>query len=883
MKILFRMFGITFQARDSSTDYFQRLEDAVKKRKMMGNNNAGILPIMSPESLFTKAIPLGMSLKTFCCSPSNRIGVYYSPETMELGDMYAASRCSRNKEVSRFAQQSIHFVSKRPPWKNPGKRPKKEVADYVVPVLTENKLLFPMGRQYVDISHVFEGNHQNTLTSASKGSFDSIQLNESNENTFLADQQELVKHYKQIFLHVSNMMTMKKEKADAAKLERKSAFVDKTDGLVPLKSKDRFYPQIVDSPRSLHTVTLLQHLPTSSDIMKAADDIVRYQYYVETGVDESFITPINERWIRRAVHLTGKYVKDGLSPDVIQSTLEHIKEEVQHDYVLSMRKAIVDYILQDETERHRLNLNEIDEVLHVITTGFIARSHTIQILTPEWRSAVLDAHGAVSGLLHKLNPQALELAALWQNLYSNKFFLDTMSNDFREHMPYELSSFVSREKLCVSSVRQSLDKDWMPMSASLLKQAVPIPPNSDLVGFYEAMRVLMGNQIRKLVEDSVIYFANFFNVFRLELFDKISKSTTEEAVTDFPLPQKYCKLFSSTAGYEMESIRLRNTPPFAVTLKYLNGVYSVDPSFEELQADLLEVLDFAVSQGSGFLRVDAEKVEPSQRMLLAVTEEDELVKVAKVHISCISEVLIFMLYCSASSCVVHLNRNEPKGLMHYFKPFEDLANMDPESFATEFKLQNKPLQEYEDTLNKFQARAIEAETSSENVVDCGFVRVRCQEFKDILIEKAKHVSLLLKVQVLGQMTAANVGVIGRSEHISREITKMPTNSDEAVSLRKFLVACPNELAVLEKILVGSKQKDEFLERYMFNIPETDFRIMLTAYEWPKRVRAVIEVHTKRIQEEYEHYENQLKQRRTDFASVLERSFLSLSRSTTYIH
>ena len=85
----------------------------------------------------------------------------------------------------------------------------------------------------------------------------------------------------------------------------------------------------------------------------------------------------------------------------------------------------------------------------------------------------------------------------------------------------------------------------------------------------------------------------------------------------------------------------------------------------------------------------------------------------------------------------------------------------------------------------------------------------------------------------------------------------------------MLFSCPNELATVEKVLAECRQKDEFLEKFMFQIPETEFRSMMLAYEWPKRVRAVVEVHTRRIQEEYEQYELALKKRRAAFLELLE--------------
>ncbi|EFJ27757.1 hypothetical protein SELMODRAFT_94851 [Selaginella moellendorffii] len=546
--------------------------------------------------------------------------------------------------------------------------------------------------------------------------------------------------------------------------------------------------------------------------MKVAEDILRYQFYVESGVDERFIAPIRERWTKRAVDMVGKYVKRGLSERVIQATLRRVLEEVQHEYLLSMRKAIVDYVLQ--------------QILEVVTTGFIGKTRTIQILSAEWREAVLSAHGGVSGTLHKLNPQALELAFLWQDLYAAKFLIDTTTPEFFAGAPYELDDFIERGKQCAGAVRESLDTEWLSTASSVLEQAVPIPPNTDLIGFYEAMAVLMSNQIRRLVEDSVVNFVRFIDVYKGEIYEipRESIMTVHHKLT--PRLQRFKELFRA----------------------------QVEPSYDALELGLVEVLEYAVAQSAGVHRVDAEDLEPSRRLLSSMAVDDELVGVAKGHIR----------------QVVQSNVNYPKELMDKYVPFEALANMSAQAFAQEFKAQEKPIQEYEEVLKQFSEKEIQIEATSANVVDCGIVRVKCKEYKDILIKKARYIALLLKEQVLAFMHAANTNVLERMEHIAREIIKIPTNSEEAlIFATRFLAASPTELSVLERILGENRQREDFLDRYQLNIPETEFRTMLIAYEWPKRVRAVIDVHTKRITEEYEHYETQLKQRRIDFFALLE--------------
>lgn len=83
-------------------------------------------------------------------------------------------------------------------------------------------------------------------------------------------------------------------------------------------------------------------------------------------------------------------------------------------------------------------------------------------------------------------------------------------------------------------------------------------------------------------------------------------------------------------------------------------------------------------------------------------------------------------------------------------------------------------------------------------------------------------------------------------------------------------ACVNEMALLERMVADNNIKEAWLESVQYPIPQEDFFVIVSCMEWPKRVRTIIQVHTKRIQEEYDHYEAALKKHRSEFLELLER-------------
>ncbi|XP_024531712.1 uncharacterized protein LOC112346607 [Selaginella moellendorffii] len=297
---------------EDEPDYFQQLEEAVKKRKLMGMRMSDLPPLLSPESLFTKSIPAGINQRVYCRAPSNRIGVYFSPETMEMSEMRASEKIMESRQLTSTSYEKPVFPTvKRPAWKNSDTRPAHYNRCYD-PALDSPYFEYTLP-SYPPVPSP-------PRRRKSKGLVGSPVF-----TPYLTEDEE-------------------EEESRISSLKRNTPAL-KPIGLINL---GQLNPRVVESPRSMHTLAVSAP-PIPPNMMKVAEDILRYQFYVESGVDERFIAPIRERWTKRAVDMVGKYVKRGLSERVIQATLRRVLEEVQHEYLLSMRKAIVDYVLQWNT------------------------------------------------------------------------------------------------------------------------------------------------------------------------------------------------------------------------------------------------------------------------------------------------------------------------------------------------------------------------------------------------------------------------------------------------------------------------------------------------------------------------------------------------------
>lgn len=87
---------------------------------------------------------------------------------------------------------------------------------------------------------------------------------------------------------------------------------------------------------------------------------------------------------------------------------------------------------------------------------------------------------------------------------------------------------------------------------------------------------------------------------------------------------------------------------------------------------------------------------------------------------------------------------------------------------------------------------------------------------------------------------------------------------------RFWSNATNEMSLLERMTQENKVREAWLEGVIYPIPDDDFAVMVAAMEWPKRIRTILQVHQKRIQDEYDHYEVAFKKKRNEFQALLDR-------------
>ncbi|RNA04575.1 dynein heavy chain axonemal [Brachionus plicatilis] len=133
-------------------------------------------------------------------------------------------------------------------------------------------------------------------------------------------------------------------------------------------------------------------------------DLERYYFYIEKGTSAEMIAPLAQDQFHRFYQSIPDTFTNSASSS-IKELKEELAQEVIDDYVYSMKKSIVDYVLMNFDERKRLKIDAVPKLF---------RLRTIRAPVP-WHNEYAKSHNWIQVNLHIINRVNSILKDIWSN------------------------------------------------------------------------------------------------------------------------------------------------------------------------------------------------------------------------------------------------------------------------------------------------------------------------------------------------------------------------------------------------------------------------------------------------------------------------------------
>ncbi|ELK27728.1 Dynein heavy chain 7, axonemal [Myotis davidii] len=201
---------------------------------------------------------------------------------------------------------------------------------------------------------------------------------------------------------------------------------------------------------------------TTSAIEK---DILRYYYYIHHGIDTDHIAPMEDSWLENVLNLVPQHLK------VLTDSILTLSDEMREDYLLSVKKSIVDFVLKDPREKDDKKAEELPP-----------HRAEMEILPKPWRKSFLAASSYIRDHLNAMNPTMLAVLDLWHSTF--KWFPEVQNIYYQGNKKKQLPTGESSAKLeaffnCAAALMTLQLQDLTLSSMQDFTDLIAQPPDSN--------------------------------------------------------------------------------------------------------------------------------------------------------------------------------------------------------------------------------------------------------------------------------------------------------------------------------------------------------------------------------------------------------------------
>ncbi|XP_050670474.1 dynein axonemal heavy chain 7-like [Leptidea sinapis] len=225
-------------------------------------------------------------------------------------------------------------------------------------------------------------------------------------------------------------------------------------------------------------------------------NMLRYYYYLRYGIDTIHVAPLDNKIILRVHKLIPAKLKKW------KDSLFTCTDEMREDFMMSMKKAIVDFVLKDPNTEE--SLEEEDTPL----------KQELAKKDDAWRNRYQCARKFLDKNLHSVNPCIAQVLQIWWKQF-NDLRLISMKDIMMTKEAYELQDFNFVCKRHIDAAGNVLAMQWIPtvqavfLQGSKKKQIPDSKQVSKMKHFYNCLACIMTYNLQTLCLKSMKEFTEY--------------------------------------------------------------------------------------------------------------------------------------------------------------------------------------------------------------------------------------------------------------------------------------------------------------------------------------------------------------------------------------